>query len=192
MAPPSRRSEWAKIGGFGFVHRDFLWTYGAKTRSPQVLEALQKLSQNPELFDNPSYGCRRFPISSFIKRKMKGKIDGLLADELHQYSQDSGQGDAMTEIAGTAKKVVGMTATLINGYASGIFHLLFRLTPAEMVADGQEHADPWRFCREYGVVESTFQMKSAEYNANRRASRTKKENGCCRGYPRWSIPVFSC
>ena len=174
MVPPSRRSEWAKIGGFGFVHRDFLWTYGAKTRSPQVLEALQKLSQNPELFDNPSYGCRRFPISSFIKRKMKGKIDGLLADELHQYSQDSGQGDAMAEIAGTAKKVVGMTATLINGYASGIFHLLFRLTPAEMVADGQEHADPWRFCREYGVVESTFQMKSAEYNANRRASRTKK------------------
>ena len=80
----------------------------------------------------------------------------------------------MAEIAGTAKKVVGMTATLINGYASGIFHLLFRLTPAEMVADGQEHADPWRFCREYGVVESTFQMKSAEYNANRRASRTKK------------------
>lgn len=174
IAPASRCNEWVKIGGFGFVHRDFLWTYGAKTRSPQVLEALQELSKNPERFDNPSYGCRRFPISSFIKRKMKGKIDGLLADELHQYSQDSGQGDAMAEIAGTAKKVVGMTATLINGYASGIFHLLFRLTPADMVADGQEHTDPQRFCREYGVVESTYEVRAAEYNANRRASRTKK------------------
>lgn len=97
---------------------------------------MEDLSQNPERFDTPAYGCRRFPISSFIKRKMKGKIDGLLADELHQYAQDSGQGDAMAEIAGTAKKVVGMTATLINGYASGIFHLLFRLAPAEMVMDG--------------------------------------------------------
>ncbi len=174
IARSSRHNEWAKIGGFGFVHRDFLWTYSAKTRSPQVLEALQELSKKPERFDNPSYGCRRFPISSFIKRKMKGKIDGFLADELHQYSQDSGQGDAMAEIAGTAKKVVGMTATLINGYASGIFHLLFRLTPAEMVADGQSHADPQRFCREYGVVESTYEVRAAEYNANRRASRTKK------------------
>lgn len=167
-------SEWAKIGGFGFVHRDFLWFYRNKTKSPQVLEALEDLSQNPERFDTPAYGCRRFPISSFIKRKMKGKIDGLLADELHQYAQDSGQGDAMAEIAGTAKKVVGMTATLINGYASGIFHLLFRLTPAEMVADGQAYAAPKHFCYEYGVVESTFEVKDAEYNANRRASRTKK------------------
>ena len=144
-APPSRSHEWTKIGSFGFVHRDFLWFYRNKTKSPQVLEALEDLSQNPEQFNNPAYGCRRFPISSFIKRKMKGKIDALLADEIHQYNNDSGQGDAMAEIAGTAKKMIGMTATLINGYASGIFHLLFRLTPAEMIADGQAYAAPRHF-----------------------------------------------
>lgn len=172
--PVSAINEWAKIGAFGFVHRKFLCTYRPMAKSMQVLDTLQELSDHPERFDTPAYGCRRFPLSTFIKKKMKGKIDGLIADELHQYAQDSGQGDAMAEIASTAKKVVGMTATLINGYASGIFHLLFRLTPADMIADGQEYLDPRQFCQEYGVVESTFETKAAEYNANRRASRTKK------------------
>lgn len=186
-------SEWAKIGGFGFVHRDFLWFYRNKTKSPQVLEALEDLSQNPERFDTPAYGCRRFPISSFIKRKMKGKIDGLLADELHQYAQDSGQGDAMAEIAGTAKKVVGITATLINGYASGIFHLLFRLAPAEMVADGQAYAAPKHFCYEYGVVERKAPSRSRTRNTTPTAGlpARKRGNGCCRMSPLWSTPVFS-
>ena len=33
----------------------------------------------------------------------------------------------MAELAGIADKVLGMTATLVNGYAKGIFYLLFRL-----------------------------------------------------------------
>jgi len=54
----------------------------------------------------------------------RGRIDGLIVDELHQYAQDSGQGDAMAELFGTAKKVVGMTGTLVNGYASGMQNLI--------------------------------------------------------------------
>ena len=128
----------------------------------------------PRAVRRPLLWLPEVPHQFLHQTEVKGKIDGLLADEFHQYTQDSGQGDAMAEIAGTAKKVVGMTATLINGYASGIFHLLFRLTPAEMVADGQSHADPQRFCRKYGVVESTYEVRAAEYNANRWASRAKK------------------
>ena len=44
-----------------------------------------------------------------------------------QFSADSGQGDAMGELFAAAKKCIGMTATLINGYASGIFYLLYRM-----------------------------------------------------------------
>ena len=75
-------------------------------------------------------------------------------DELHEYNNDSGQGDAMAELFGTAKKVIGMTATLINGYSSGIFHLLYRTSAQLMLADGKPHEKPALFNTEYGVVET--------------------------------------
>ena len=37
-------------------------------------------------------------MSAYIKRKYKGKLDGCIVDELHEYNNDSGQGDAMAEI----------------------------------------------------------------------------------------------
>lgn len=47
-----------------------------------------------------------------------------------------------------------MTATLINGYSSGIFHLLYRIVPRLMQKDGKSHDAPSRFDAEYGVVET--------------------------------------
>ena len=115
--------------------------------------------------------CRRFPISSYIKRRYKGKLDGVIVDELHQYNNDSGQGDAMGEVFDAAKKVIGMTATLINGYASGIFHLLYRTMPWRMLQDEQSYKSPSVFNRAYGVVETTFEETDTTYSCNRRASR---------------------
>lgn len=61
-----------------------------------------------------------------------------IVDELHEYNNKSGQGEAMAELYDTAKKVVGMTATLINGYSSGIFYLLYRIVPS---LQGHHHPD---------------------------------------------------
>jgi len=82
----------------------------------------------------------------------------------------------MAELFGTAKKVVGMTATLINGYASGIFHLLYRMVPGLMEQDGQRHAAPSDFSAEYGVVENTYEIVEGEYSANRRTVKRKKSS----------------
>ena len=71
-------------------------------------------------------------MSTYIKKKYRGRIDGLLCDELHEYNNASGQGDAMGELFGVSRLFVGMTATLINGYSSGLFHLLYRLVPGLM------------------------------------------------------------
>lgn len=68
---------------------------------------------------------------------MRGRISGFLCDELHEYNNNSGQGDAMAELFGVSKLFVGMTATLINGYSSGIFHLLYRIVPGLMLKDGK-------------------------------------------------------
>ena len=87
----------------------------------------KEISENPDgVF--PTIGAvRRYPLSTYIKKKYRGRISGFLCDELHNYNNKSGQGDAMAEMLGTAKQFVGMTATLINGYSAGIFHLLSRL-----------------------------------------------------------------
>ena len=116
---------------------------------------------------------RRYPHRTYNKKKLRGKIDGFLADELHEYNNASGQGDAMAEIYGTAKQFVGMTATLINGYSSGIFHLLYRVVPGLMRKDGKSYHAPSDFDAEYGVVENTYEVTDGGYNSNRRTSKRK-------------------
>ena len=100
-----------------------------------------------------------------------GEGDGLILDELHQYANKSGQGDAMAELFGVAKKVIGMTATLINGYSSGIFCLLYRMAASLMRLDGKEYEKPQVFNAEYGrqlpgvspLVYSRFLMENAVF-----------------------------
>ena len=79
----------------------------------------------------------------------------------------------MAELYGTAKLFVGMTATLINGYSSGIFHLLYRLTPGLMEKDGQGYHGPSNFDAEYGVIENTYEVDDGGYNSNRRTNKRK-------------------
>lgn len=94
----------------------------------------------------------------------------------------------MAELYGASKLFVGMTATLINGYSSGIFHLLYRIVPGLMLKDGKRYSSPGDFDAEYGVVENIYETKDAEYNANRRASKRKTRT---RQLPGVSPLVFS-
>ena len=117
---------------------------------------------------------RRYEILAWASRK-KGRyiIEGLIVDELHQYNNKSGQGDAMAELYDTAKKVVGMTATLINGYSSGIFYLLYRIVPSLMKKDGKDYESPTEFDKEYGVIQTTYEEVEQEYNSNRRTVQSR-------------------
>ena len=122
----------------------------------------------------PNGGAHRcFPLSTYIKKKMKGRIDGLLVDELHHYNNGSGQGDAMAEMFGAAKKVVGMTATLVNGYSSGLFRLLYRIAPAAMLADHKRYDRERDFNDEYGVTEAVYELSDVGMAKNRRHAKRK-------------------
>lgn len=94
----------------------------------------------------------------------------------------------MAELYGTAKLFVGMTATLINGYSSGIFHLLYRIVPGLMLKDDKRYRKPGDFDAEYGVVENTYEIEDTEYNSNRRANKRKTKS---RLLPGVSPLVFS-
>ena len=65
---------------------------------------------------------------------------------------------------------------MINGYSSGIFHLLYRLLPGLMLKDGKRYRKPGDFDAEYGVVENTYEIKDAAYNSNRRAIKRKTKS----------------
>ncbi len=171
---PEQQSEWVKVSDLGFVHRKFAYEYlEGLSKKPALYEAITAIVENPDgTFPNTG-AYKRFPLSTYIKRHMKGRIDGLIIDELHNYNNNSGQGDAMGELFGAAKRVVGMTATLINGYSSGIFHLLFRISPDLMLKDGKLYDKSTDFNAEYGVTESVYEIAAPDYNSNRRTAKKK-------------------
>ena len=173
-ATAEAQSEWVRISHLGYVHRRFAYLAMDTCKTAAAKRQLTELIQNPDRHTIMRGACRRFPLSTYIKRKYRGKIDGLLADELHQFAADSGQGDAMGELFSAARKCIGMTATLINGYASGIFYLLYRMCPQRMEQDGQSYRSPAQFAREYGVCETTYEISEGGYNSNRRSVKRKK------------------
>ena len=171
---PEQQSEWIKVSDFGFVHRPSAHAYLAGVeKKPSIYEAIKAIADNPSGHYPNAGAYRRYPLSSYIKNQMRGKIDGLIVDELHQYNNNSGQGDAMAELFQAAKKVIGLTATLINGYSSGIFHLLYRISPHLMLKDGKRYDKSIDFNSEYGVTESVYEIMEADYNSNRRTAKKK-------------------
>jgi len=185
---PDRQTEWVKIGEYGWVHRYGAEAHLKRTKTANVCDQLAQIAQDPDGYYPVRGARRRYPLSTYIKKKLHGRISGFLCDELHQYNNDSGQGDAMAELYGASKLFVGMTATLINGYSSGIFHLLYRIVPGLMLKDGKRYSSPGDFDAEYGVVENVYETRDAEYNANRRASKRKTRT---RQLPGVSPLVFS-
>ena len=185
---PGKNIPWTKISGFGWVYKPLASSYRFLTENEAVLERLREIAESPQGSFPVRGACRRFPLSTYIKKKMRGRIDGFVADELHEYNNNSGQGDAMAEIFGASKQFVGMTATLINGYSSGIFHLLYRLVPGLMCKDGKSYRSPKSFDAEYGVVENTYETVDVDFNANRRTFKRKTKT---RQLPGVSPLVFS-
>ena len=185
---PDRRMEWVKIGEYGWVHRYGAEAHLQRTKNAHVCDQLAQIAQDPDGYYPVRGAQRRYPLSTYINKKLHGRIGSFLCDELHEYNNASGQGDAMAELYGASKLFVGMTATLINGYSSGIFHLLYRIVPGLMLKDGKQYGSPGDFDAEYGVVENAYETRDAEYNANRRASKRKTRT---RQLPGVSPLVFS-
>ena len=80
----------------------------------------------------------------------------------------------MAELAGIADKVLGMTATLVNGYAKGIFYLLFRLKARLMLLDNQAYKRPRDFCLQYGVLEEMYEEDTEQYNSTSKSKKKRK------------------
>lgn len=134
------------------------------------------------------FGQGGYQPTEFIKRYLPNQcFDLLIVDEGHEYKNgDSAQGQAMGVLASKVKKTLLLTGTLMGGYASDLFYLLWRINPSKMIqcgfsAKSSMGAASLSFMREHGVLKDVF--KESEGNAHKTArgkkitARTSKAPG---------------
>ncbi|MDD3921357.1 MAG: helicase-related protein, partial [Eubacteriales bacterium] len=167
------KTPWVRIGEYGYVHRQFAFRNLSLVKEEGLRGKIAEVVKNPNGIFPAAAALRKYPLAKYIKRRIR-RVDALIADELHEYSGESAQGEAMADLAGISKKVLGLTATLINGYSKGMFYLLYRLKPHLMQLDQKHFSLPREFCEEYGVVQRTYHVDSGgDYNAKSKAKKRK-------------------
>lgn len=158
-------TDWIKLGKAGWVTKDHVETIVEK------LSAKEKLSKKEsELFaraldaqealedGDPNRGLkapRKYSVAKYIREKYKGFFDYCICDELHLFKGDSQQGEAMANLAEASKKFIGLTGTLLNGYADGLFYILYRICPRLMQKEGYDYTDEFAFMNDFGVIKRT-------------------------------------
>lgn len=110
-----------------------------------------------------------YQASEFIKRFLpKNYFSLMVLDEAHEYKNyGTAQGQAMAVLARSVNKVLALTGTLMGGYSSDIFYLLWRLNPSMMLADGFGYnksrslgSAGMAFAKQYGVLKETVKTKT--------------------------------
>ena len=97
-------------------------------------------------------GPARYPLADYVKHHMKGFFDLLIGDEIHEFkARGSAQGIAAGVLADVCCKSLSLTGTLLGGYASTIFHLLYRFSPEIRTEFGR--SDEGRWIKRYGFEE---------------------------------------
>src|ERR1044071_3654270 len=135
-----------------------------KVKIAEVIEARDekpcKHAYCPMWQADPEKIHRMAPIE-FIGRYMPGWFDYAICDETHQLAGDTAQGNALGTLASCTDKIVGLTGTLLGGYADDLFNTLFRLEAARMKEHGYEWGMSGRssFIQDYGVLETITKIE---------------------------------
>ncbi len=123
---------------------------------------------------------RRYSKAEFIKRYLNGAFDFFIGDEVHQYkSGDSAQGQAFANLCSIADYTLCLTGTLMGGYSSGLYYLLWRANPRAMQELVGDYSRLRIFTERYGVTEQIIKERS-EYG---RASISKSRSVTVRERP---------
>jgi hypothetical protein len=114
---------------------------------------------------------QRMAPLEYVGRYMKGWWDYAIADELHQLAQETAQGNNLGVLYRCAKKLIGLTGTLMGGYADDLFNLFYRMEPRLMVAEGFLAGTTGRrdFASRYGVMESIEKIPDQDNACTRTA-----------------------
>lgn len=117
-------------------------------------------------------GPRRYPLADYVLRRMPGYFELLVADEAHELkARGSAQGLAAGALAGACPKTLTLTGTIFGGYASTLFYLLWRFSPA-MRHEFSYH-DEARWISRYGIVERITKRDLDRYTDDGRLSKRR-------------------
>ena len=118
-------------------------------------------------------GPARYPLSDYVKHRMKGFFDLLITDEVHEYKgRGSAQGIAAGVLADVCGKSLSLSGTLMGGYSSTLFHLLYRFSPEIRTEFGR--SDEHRWIQRYGFEEHTIGKPDDDALEDGRNSRRRK------------------
>ena len=118
-------------------------------------------------------GPKRYPLADYVKHHMRGFFDLLVGDEVHEFKgRGSAQGIAAGILADVCGKSLSLTGTLLGGYSSTIFHLLYRFSPEIRTEFGR--SDEHRWIQRYGFEEVTVGKPDDDAVEDGRNSRRRK------------------
>ena len=127
-------------------------------------------------------GPARYPLADYIKHRMKGFFDLLIGDEVHEFKgRGSAQGIAAGILADVCGKSLSLTGTLLGGYSSTIFHLLYRFSPEIRTEFGR--SDEGRWIKRYGFEEVTVGKPDDDAVEDGRNSRRRSYRKVTRERP---------
>ncbi len=127
-------------------------------------------------------GPARYPLADYIKHRMKGFFDLLIGDEVHEFKgRGSAQGIAAGILADVCGKSLSLTGTLLGGYSSTIFHLLYRFSPEIRTEFGR--SDEHRWIQRYGFEEVTVGKPDDDAVEDGRNSRRRSYRKVTRERP---------
>src|SRR5579884_719236 len=150
-------------------------------------ELLRSLGDHPRrkffsaLWQADNHGWRRTAPVDFIGRYMDDFFDYAVCDEMHQLAHVTAQGNALGVIASSCKKMLGLTGSLVDGYAGHLFNILFRMFPKPMKEAGFEFSTSGlaAFIDEFGVLEEieTTTPRDNQNSEARTTVRTRERPG---------------
>lgn len=157
--------EWLKLGSNGWVNKNAIGDLEQQLiqnhpekKHKEMLKAISLYNFDPKNIASVQAPVK-YSISHYVLRYMKGQIDYFIADEIHQYKGELSQnGAAFGHLVAASKKTIGLTGTLLNGYANSIFHILYRCYSRKMVGEKFKFGSGDVFASEYGVVKTTTRV----------------------------------
>lgn len=192
-------NKWIKLGSQGWVMKEHVIsiyeelypknsTLNKKQREllNAIVDAKLKLDKTGDV-SSSTKGVRKYSVAKYIHNYFSSYIDYLILDEVHELKGRNLQSDAMGDLASIADKVICLTGTLLNGYAKGIFYILYRTMPELMKKEGFEFKDESKFQREFGVIK-----RAITHEVRRNGTRgEKKRNGALKDMPGVSPLIFT-
>ena len=127
-------------------------------------------------------GPKRYPLADYVKHHMRGFFDLFIGDEVHEYKgRGSAQGIAAGVLADVCGRSLSLSGTLMGGYSSTLFHLLYRFSPE--IRTEFERSDERRWIQRYGFEEHTVGRDDDGAVEDGRFSKRRKHRKVVRERP---------